>query len=84
MDARIDQYEPWPAEGWPRWMERHLREANFVLMVCTETYHRRVTGEEEPGSGRGVCWEATLIYNDLYGQKITTAKYIPVVFRRRG
>jgi hypothetical protein len=81
IDARIDQYSPWPSEGWPRWMERHLREADFVLMLCTETYQRRVTGEEEPGSGRGVCWEANLIYNDLYIQKVTTSKYIPVLLR---
>ncbi|MCY2995509.1 MAG: AAA-like domain-containing protein [Planctomycetota bacterium] len=80
IDARLDQYSPWPPEGWPRWMERNLREAAFVLMVCTSTYRRRVTGDDEPGAGRGVCWEANLIYNDLYVQKITTSKYVPVVF----
>ncbi len=80
IDAWIDQYTPWPPEGWPRWMEKKLREARFVLMVCTETYLRRVTGEEEPGAGRGVCWEANLVYNDLYILKVTTSKYVPVVF----
>jgi SEFIR domain-containing protein len=80
IDARIDQYSPWPAEGWPRWMENHLREADFVLMVCTETYHRRVTGQEDSEVGRGVCWEANLIYNDLYVNKVFNVKYAPVLF----
>lgn len=80
IDSRIDQYSPWPSEGWPRWMERQIREADFVLMVCTETYRRRVTGEEEPGAGKGVCWEANLVYSDLYQTKQQTGKYIPIMF----
>jgi hypothetical protein len=48
IDCMIDQYEPAPSSGWPRWMERQIREADFVLMVCTETYYRRVVGQEEP------------------------------------
>jgi hypothetical protein len=66
----IDQYEPTPSSGWPRWMERQIREADFVLIVCTETYYRRVVGQEEPDKGLGVCWEANLIYNCLYRQKL--------------
>jgi|GEM_PF-1265520 len=80
VDAVIDQYTPWPAEGWPRWMERQLREADFVLLVCTATYHRRVSGDEPPGVGRGVCWEAVLIYNQLYREKVDTPRFIPVLF----
>ena len=50
-------------------MERNLDAAKFVLMVCTETYRRRVRGEEEPGQGTGVRWEGTLIYNRIaYGE----------------
>ena len=79
IDARIDQYSPWPEEGWPRWMERELKNADFVLLVCTETYQRRVAGEEERGSGRGVCWEASLIYNELYKEKLETRKYLPIL-----
>jgi hypothetical protein len=46
-------------------MEKQIRESDFVLMVSTETYYRRVLGEEDPGRGRGVrsssmrlCWIA--------------------------
>ncbi|CAD7839633.1 MAG: hypothetical protein [Olavius algarvensis Gamma 1 endosymbiont] len=64
IDAWIDQYAPYPEEGWPRWMQRRIDEAGAVLLVCTPTYRKRVEGEEEPGIGRGVCWEANLI--DLF------------------
>ncbi len=29
-------------EGWPLWCEKQIEEADFVLMVCTEVYLRRV------------------------------------------
>jgi hypothetical protein len=28
----------------PQWIEQQIRESDFVLMVCTETYYRRVRG----------------------------------------
>ena len=57
IDCTIDQYVVVPPEGWPRWMEKQIRNSDFVLIVCTETYYRRVLGEEDPGRGRGVRWE---------------------------
>ena len=66
VDASIDQYVPAPPDGWPIWMNSEIRNANFLLLVCTETYHRRAEHSEEPGKGRGVLWEAKRIYNDLY------------------
>jgi hypothetical protein len=52
IDCTIDQYLLVPPEGWPRWMEKQIRESDFVLMVCTETYHRRVLGQPDPDRGR--------------------------------
>jgi len=66
IDCMIDQYETNPPEGWPRWMERQIRNASFIFLICTETYNRRVLGEEEPGKGLGVLWESNIIYNSLY------------------
>src|SRR5512135_3923205 len=57
IDVILDRYvHPAPEEGWPRWMDRNLDEAQFVLMVCTETYRRRGMGREEPGQGLAVRW----------------------------
>jgi len=80
VDAILDQYESAPPEGWPRWMEHHLDHADWVLMVCTETYLRRVKGEEEPGKGLGVKWEGNLIYNRIYNADVHNGKFIPVLF----
>ena len=62
------------------WMEGRIRDADFVLLVCTETYLRRVERREEPGKGRGVLWEAKTIYNALYMQDDPTQRFIPVLF----
>lgn len=80
IDAEIDQYEPAPAEGWPAWCERQIEAADFVLMVCTETYHRRVQGREEPGKGLGVVYEARIIRQEIYDAGAVSRKFIPVLF----
>ena len=38
IEAILDQYITSPPEGWPRWMDSHVRDDDFVVMVCTETY----------------------------------------------
>ena len=53
IDCIIDQYVVVPPEGWPRWMDKQIRDSDFVVMVCTETYYQRVMGEEQPGKGSG-------------------------------
>jgi tetratricopeptide (TPR) repeat protein len=80
VDCIIDQYEPAPAEGWPSWMERQLEEADFVLVVCTETYLRRSKGQERPGSGKGVRFESVLIVQELYDLAMRNPKFLPVAF----
>jgi len=80
VDVVIDQDELAPAEGWPLWMEHQIRDANYVLMVCTEAYRNRVVNEEKSGIGLGVRWEGNLIYNELYKAAAINRKFIPIVF----
>jgi tetratricopeptide (TPR) repeat protein len=81
VDAQLDQYVAGtPPEGWPRWMLNQLDWAEFVLVVCTETYYRRFRGHEVPGSGRGVDWEGQLITTKIYNAKSKTTKFAPVFF----
>src|SRR5512142_1627826 len=80
IDVILDRYvHPAPAEGWPRWMERNLDAADFVLMVCTELYRRRILGEEAPGQGTGVRWEGTLIYNRIANGEPAGARFLPIL-----
>jgi len=80
IDCVLDQYEESPPEGWPRWMDKHIRDADFVVMVCTETYYKRVMGEEEPGKGRGVRWEGNLIYQHLYDADTVNRRFVVALF----
>jgi tetratricopeptide (TPR) repeat protein len=79
IDCILDQYEVSPPEGWPRWMDRQIRDADFVLMICTETYYRRVMADEKPGTGLGVRWEGQLIYQHIYNPGTVNTKFIPVL-----
>src|SRR5512135_3911605 len=77
-DVILDRYlQPrGPEEGWPLWMDRNIRDADFVLLVCTATYLRRVMSEEEPGLGLGVRWEGKLIYNRIYHDQPSGSRFI--------
>ena len=79
IDCVLDQYESSPPEGWPRWMDRKIRDAQFVLMICTETYYKRVMGDDSPDTGLGVRWEGNLIYQHIYNAGTRNAKFIPVL-----
>jgi len=79
VEATLDQYESAPDDGWPLWMEQQIREAHFVLVICTATYLRRVERREDPDKGQGVIWEINSIYNRLYSEKLVSDKFIPVL-----
>ena len=79
VDCILDQYEPHPPKGWPLWMEEQIDDMDFVLMICTEIYCRRVKGEEKPGKGRGVKWEGGLIRNHIYDADAENQRFIPVL-----
>jgi eukaryotic-like serine/threonine-protein kinase len=81
IDTLLDQYEPAPPDGWPMWMDREIQKADFVVMVCTETYLRRVEGRENPGKGRGVLWEVKLFYNSLYEKDTNVQRFIPILLK---
>jgi hypothetical protein len=84
VDAEIDQYETRPPQGWPRWCEEQLRPENseLVLVICTETYLKRIEGRVPANEGRGVFWEGDVIYNYIYDQK-NKGRFLPVVFDRK-
>ncbi len=80
IDCILDQYESSPSEGWPRWMDKQIRESDFVLMICTEIYWLRVMGTERPDIGLGVRWESSLSYQQIYNAGTLNTRFIPVLF----
>ena len=70
VDAIVDQFvNGSPAEGWPLWMERQVKASDFVLVVCTEPYHRRFDAEEEPA----VCEDA--VFSDTVSLALRGTTY---------
>jgi hypothetical protein len=63
-----------PDEGWARWCERQLVEADFVLACCTAMFHERFDGEQQPDTSRGVAWEAQTIRQYLYDNSSANRK----------
>ena len=84
IETRLDQYvEGTPAQTWPRWMLDQLDWAEFVLVICTETYYRRFRGHEVPGKGKGVDWEGAIITQAIYDARSATTKFVPVLLDPR-
>ena len=85
IDAQLDQYHLDHELLWWRWCEEQIRNAHFVLMICTPEYKRRIENPyENPEEGLGVCWEADYIYQRLYELKGRNPKYLPLLLDENG
>jgi tetratricopeptide (TPR) repeat protein len=80
VDCQIDQYEESPPEGWPTWCMNQVKDSQFVITVCSETYERRFSGKEEPGRGRGVAFEGYVVTQTLYDEQCKNVKFVPTIF----
>lgn len=63
-------------------MDKKIRDARYVILICTETYYKRVMGEEVEGTGLGVRWEGNLIYQHFYNGGSINTRFIPVVLHK--
>jgi hypothetical protein len=84
IDAMLDQFVPFPKEGWIRWMEQQLDEADFTLCMCTEGYRVSFDGRGGDSSGRGVNWEGQTVSQCIYDNRGDNSRFIPVVFDGQG
>jgi hypothetical protein len=82
IEADIDQFNPFPPEGWLLWMERKIETSDYVLVLCSEAYLQRSKAAGPEGSGLGSTNESQLIRLHLYKEKGINRKYIPVVLAR--
>ena len=83
IDCQIDQYERAPVNGWAQWCTDQVKEAQFVLVACTETYLRRFEGKEKAGTGLGGTWEGHIIMQELYNAQGKNSKFIPIIFSQQ-
>lgn len=82
VDVALDQYvqDSPDIKGWDLWAEEQIDRADFVLVVCTETYLRRYRKNEPPGKGLGATYEAATIRVELKQASIKSHKFIGTVF----
>lgn len=78
IDASIDRYVPAPDEGWQRWTQKSIEQADFVLVVCTTEYCARFEGRQE-GSGHGANFEGLFISQIIYGASTKNDKFIALL-----
>ena len=71
IDVELDQFHQHELIDWPRWCEEQLRpeKSDFVLMICSAEYKRRIEGHVPADTGRGVYWEGAFIDDYLYEAK---------------
>lgn len=73
IDAIIDQWELGPGGDIPSFMEEHVKNSDYVLIVCTDEYVKKANS----GVG-GVGYEKMIITSDLM-KKIDSKKVIPII-----
>src|SRR5262245_28566163 len=74
VDAILDRYEAFPAEGWPRWMLSQVEQADVVLVVCSKNYRERFEGSA--ATGAGATWEGLILTQSLYQEMGVNRKRI--------
>ncbi|MCK4513389.1 toll/interleukin-1 receptor domain-containing protein, partial [bacterium] len=77
VDAVLDQWDLGPGDDVPLFIERGLKRADRVLLVCTPNYVERA--EQRKG---GVGYEGAIVTAELI-RSMDTNKFIPVV-REKG
>jgi hypothetical protein len=77
VDAILDQWDLFPGEDIPVFMERNLSESMFAILVCTKRY------VEKANSGKGgVGYEKMIVTSELV-KNMEASKFIPII-RQRG
>jgi len=78
VDSRIDQYEPHPAQGWPRWMEEQFGKADRIIVLPSKTYNERY--EQSSGIGSGARFEAAILRSLLVKNGVSFEKIAIALF----
>jgi len=80
IDARLDA---WHLRGItvPEFMNREVRLANKLLVVCSPQYRGKIHAMEDGRVMTGVGWEAMLINSAVFGSGRRRDQIIPVLLR---
>ncbi|MCX6380361.1 MAG: SUMF1/EgtB/PvdO family nonheme iron enzyme [Armatimonadetes bacterium] len=79
IDAWIDEYDLHHSYTWEEWMEGQIRNADFVLVICSQAYFEYVERRVSAGGGQGVLHEMKIMRNALYDSPGVNPKFLPVL-----
>lgn len=75
VEAILDQWHIAPGDQLPEFMEREIRENDYVLIICTPNY--RLKSDERQG---GVGYEGDIMTAEVHSQR-NHSKFIPILAR---
>jgi hypothetical protein len=79
VDAELDQYDPHPKSGWPKWMEQKFEAADFVLCVPSPLYLERFQ-QADGSKASGSRYEGVLVSTRLFREGCSYDKFAVVIF----
>lgn len=79
IDADIDMYHESPTEGWTTWIVNKIKQSDYVLVVCSESYYNVVNGGQTIDSGLGRRFEGKIIQKQIYDNGCINEKFIPIL-----
>lgn len=74
VNVLLDQWDAHPGIDLPAYMERCVREADFVVLVCTPQFRERADG----GRG-GVGYEKSVVTGEIFVGSIQPGKFVPIL-----
>jgi hypothetical protein len=72
--VRLDQWDTHPGIDLPAYMERSVREADFVILVCTPQFRLRA----DAGRG-GVGYEKMVVTGEVFSESAKPGKFVPIL-----
>jgi len=70
----LDQWDSYPGMDIPMYMEKSVRESDFVLLICTPPFARKANS----GTG-GVGYEKIVVTGEIFVGSNSAGKFIPIV-----
>lgn len=76
VEVLLDQWDVRPGADLPAYMETSVREADFVLLICTPTFAQKANA----GTG-GVGYEKTIVTGEVFLRTAAPEKFVPLLVR---
>lgn len=74
VETSLDQWDAHPGMDLPTYMEKCIRERDFVLLICTPTFCEKANS----GSG-GVGYEKCIVTGEIFNGVASPKKFIPIL-----